>query len=81
MAIRLPKELKQKQVDAIQAYFGEKMNEPIGIIGAEALLDFFIKGMGKELYSQGVRDTQKYFQEKVEDLDGVVFGADEVEWY
>ncbi|HTF34708.1 MAG TPA: DUF2164 domain-containing protein [Myxococcota bacterium] len=77
MAIELDKERKQRMVRAIQTYFVEKLDQEIGQLAAELLLEFFVKQVGPTIYNQAVKDAQAFLQDKLMDLDGVLYQPEE----
>lgn len=70
--IKLDKEKYDKAVDEIIYYFESERDETIGNLQAGMLLDFFIEKVGNEIYNQGVADAQKYMNEKIDDLYGLM---------
>ena len=73
MNIKLSKERRQELIGSIKGYFLEQHDEEIGDLKAGLLLDFFLELTGPSVYNQAVKDAQAYFQQKVEDLDGVCY--------
>ncbi|MEN3110876.1 DUF2164 domain-containing protein [Uliginosibacterium paludis] len=69
MAIELDKQTREEAIASLQRYFRENMEEPLGNIGAGALLGFFIEEIGPAIYNQGVADAQARMLARVEDLD------------
>ncbi|HQY70724.1 MAG TPA: DUF2164 domain-containing protein [Pseudomonadales bacterium] len=69
MAIELPKEIRTRAVGSIQRYFRENMEEPIGNMDAEALLDFFLQEIGPLAYNKAVADVQERLQLRVSEID------------
>ena len=69
MPIELPKEFRTQAVASIQRYFRENMEEPIGNMDAEALLDFFLQEIGPVAYNKAVSDVQERLQVRVSEID------------
>ncbi|GAB3540490.1 hypothetical protein GCM10027343_09630 [Noviherbaspirillum agri] len=69
MTIELTKEARAEAIASIQKYFRENMDEPIGNIGAEGLLGFFLEEIGPTIYNKGVTDAQARLQERVAEID------------
>ena len=69
MPITFSKEDTQQAVDSIQRYFNENMDEPIGHLPAELLLNFVASEIGPLIYNKAVRDVQERMQARVADLD------------
>jgi len=47
----------------------EKLDQEIGDLGAELLIDFFVKELGPAVYNQAISDAQAFFQDKLVDLE------------
>ena len=77
MEIELDKERKERIVRAIQGYFAEKLDQEIGHLAAELLLEFFVRQVGPAIYNQAVKDAQAFLQDKLMDLDGVLYQPEE----
>jgi uncharacterized protein (DUF2164 family) len=73
MSIELSKERRRELIRSIKGYFLEQHDQEIGDLKAGLLLDFFLGLTGPSIYNQAIKDAQAYFQQKVEDLDGVCF--------
>jgi uncharacterized protein (DUF2164 family) len=69
MSIELPKEIRAQAVASIQRYFRESMDEPIGNLAADALLDFFLQEIGPVAYNKAVADVQERLQIRVSEID------------
>ncbi len=70
MRIELTDERKAKMVTAIQSYFRENLDDEIGELGAQLLLEFFIRELGAPVYNQAIRDAHDFIQDKLVDLAG-----------
>jgi uncharacterized protein (DUF2164 family) len=68
MAIELSKEERAQAIESIQRYFKENMEEPIGNIGAGALLAFIVEEIGPSIYNRAVADVQDRLQSRIDDL-------------
>lgn len=72
MTIELTKEDHTQAITSIQRYFEENMDEPIGNIAADGLLEFFLREIGPCIYNQAVADAQERMQTQVAELDMTV---------
>jgi uncharacterized protein (DUF2164 family) len=70
LAIELQPEVKKRVVASIRRYFDENMEEEIGDLKADLLLEFFMREIGPSVYNQAIADAQAYFADKTGDLDG-----------
>lgn len=66
--IKLSKEKRDNMVLAIKNYFLKEREEKIGDLAAGFILDFVIAELAPEFYNQGVQDSYKFMEDKVEDL-------------
>lgn len=80
MPIELDRDTKTRAIQSLQRYFDENMEEPIGNITANALLNFFLQDIAPSVYNQAVRDVQANMQQKTEDLD-IEVHADEFQYW
>lgn len=80
MTIELDRDTKTRAIQSLQRYFDENMEEPIGNITANALLNFFLQEIAPSVYNQAVRDVQANMQQKTEDLD-IEVHADEFQYW
>jgi uncharacterized protein (DUF2164 family) len=69
MNIELPKETRARAVAAIERWFRENGDEPIGNIQAAALLNFFVAEIAPSVYNQAIADAQQRLQMRVAELD------------
>lgn len=73
MSIDIAIEARKQAVNSIQRYFDVNMEEAIGNLGAEALLNFFLAEIGPLVYNRAVADVQQRLQARVMELDGEVY--------
>ncbi|MGO7961767.1 DUF2164 domain-containing protein, partial [Rhizobium leguminosarum] len=66
--IEFLKEAKATIVASIRRYFYAELDQPIGALPAEFLLDFFSDEIGAHYYNQGLRDAHAALLMKMEDL-------------
>jgi uncharacterized protein (DUF2164 family) len=66
--IKLTKENRDDMVSKIKYYFLKEREEELGDLASGMVLDFVIEELAPEFYNQGVYDSQKYMNERVEDL-------------
>jgi uncharacterized protein (DUF2164 family) len=73
MSIELTKQARTEAIASIERYFKENleqyMDQRLGNIAAEALLDFFVKEIGPTVYNKAVADAQEKLQARVMELD------------
>jgi len=69
MAIKFPKETKDRIVPMIQDYFQTEREETLGNLEAEFLLDFFIAKIGPFIYNQALEDARSQLHFKLADLE------------
>ncbi|MCI1945228.1 DUF2164 domain-containing protein [Clostridium luticellarii] len=66
--IKLSKETKKDMIDKIKNYFLNERDEELGDLAASLILEFIIEELAPEFYNQGVYDSYKYMDERIEDL-------------
>ncbi|MHB8126536.1 MAG: DUF2164 domain-containing protein [Desulfitobacteriaceae bacterium] len=66
--IKLSKEKRQDMILAIKTYFLKEREEEYGDLASSLLLDFITDKLAIEFYNQGVYDSYKFMNNKIEDL-------------
>jgi len=77
--IRLSEDRRKALLATMKKYFAGEFDETLSDFRAEALLDFFIRELGPPLYNQGVHDAVGYVQEKLGDIEGDIYEADDAQ--
>ncbi len=80
MTIELSKEKRTQVVASIQRYFEKNMEEKIGNITADALLDFLLQELGPIVYNKAVADVQARLQLRVMEIDMEVYEEEFQYW-
>ena len=71
--IRLPKEEKVEIIKNVQTYFELERSESIGDLGAEQLIDFFIKELGPHLYNKAIDDARIMINERLIQIEDELY--------
>lgn len=66
--INISPEKKESLIKEIIDYFATEKDIEMGVIGAEEIFDFFVKALGREVYNQAIKDTQKVIREGTENI-------------
>ena len=80
MPIELPKEAKRELIASIRRYFRERMDDEIGDLKAELMLDFCLTEICPTVYNLAIRDAQAHLYERVADLEGSCFVPEQTYW-
>jgi uncharacterized protein (DUF2164 family) len=81
MTIELSKETRKAAVTSIERYFDANMEEKIGNMTADALLQFFIEEIGPCIYNKAVSDVQSRMQSRIMELDAEVYEEEFRYWH
>lgn len=77
MRIQLTDERRERMLRSIKEYFAEALDQELGDLAAERLLEFFVKELGAPVYNQAIQDARKFLLEKLDDLEGEFYEPDE----
>ncbi|ARC86651.1 MULTISPECIES: DUF2164 domain-containing protein [Clostridium] len=66
--IKLSKEKREEMISKIKNYFLEEREEELGDLACGMILDFIIEELSSEFYNQGVYDSYKFMNDRIEDL-------------
>lgn len=71
--IEFSRQEKQVLAGRIQRYFERELDQEIGTLPAELLLDFMAGEIGNFYYNHGLRDAHNALQARMEELADVVY--------
>jgi uncharacterized protein (DUF2164 family) len=80
MTIKLKTEVRKQACESLQRYFDLNMEEKLGNLQANALLDFLLEEIGPSIYNQAVNDAQNHLQARVQELDFEVHTEEFTYW-
>jgi uncharacterized protein (DUF2164 family) len=69
MTIEISREARKDAIESIQRYFQENMEDTIGNLAADALLDYFLEELGPIVYNKAVADVQDRLQARIMEVD------------
>lgn len=74
--ISFDKETRNEIVLRIQRYFENELDQDIGPIPAEMLLNFFTETIGGFYYNQGLADAQAVFAKSLDDVNDMIYALE-----
>jgi uncharacterized protein (DUF2164 family) len=74
--IEFSKEETKAMVADLRRYFTNELDQDLGQLPAEMLLDFFADQMGAHFYNRGLYDAQTAFAAKMEDVSDAIFSLE-----
>lgn len=75
--IAFDKPERDAMVGRIQRYFEDELDQEIGVIPAQFLLDFFTAEIGGFYYNQGLADAQAVFAKSLDDVNDRIYGLEQ----
>jgi len=75
--IKFDREETKAIVGEIQDYFRMELDQSIGAIPAEILMQFFADKMGAYYYNRGLYDAQALIRKQVESLSDEIFALEQ----
>ena len=73
MAIELSKQEREAIIPSMQKFFREELEQDLSEMRASFLLDYILKEIAPCAYNKGVKDSESYFRNKIEDLPATCF--------
>lgn len=67
--IQLNKEEKRQMMEEIHYFFKEEYELDLGLIGQEAVLDFFLEHLGKPVYNTALDDAKKFYDRQRDNME------------
>jgi len=74
--IKFSREEAKAIVGEIQDYFREELDQSIGAIPAELLMQFFAERMGAYFYNRGLYDAQALIRKQIDNLSDEIFALE-----
>lgn len=68
----LPKAARERAISSIKRFVSEELDQEIGDLKADMVLDFFLREIGPSVYERAVEDAQKHMIARIEEMSGVV---------
>jgi uncharacterized protein (DUF2164 family) len=75
-----PEEARKQAIASIKRYFDEVLDQDIGDLKADMMLDFILKEIAPTVYNQAIQDAQRYQQERVTEMDSALFAPEFAYW-
>ena len=70
MAIQLADDEKKQATVSIRRYFAEQLDQDVGDLKAQLLLDFFLKEIGPCIHNAALNRAEAYLRDRVADMEG-----------
>lgn len=77
--IKFKPEEKRALIRKLRDYFDTELDQPIGDIGAELLLDFLQEDIGAFYYNKGLHDAQLAFRQQVDAFEDMIYALEKPE--
>jgi uncharacterized protein (DUF2164 family) len=74
--IEFSKEEIKAMVGDLRRYFTNELDQDLGQLPAELLLDFFADQMGAHFYNRGLYDAQAAFAAKMDDVSDAIYSLE-----
>ncbi|MDM9628612.1 DUF2164 domain-containing protein [Rhizobium sp. S152] len=71
--IEFAKDDKAALLERIRHYFDSELDQPIGILKAEMVMEFLSKEIGAAYYKQGLEDAQVALSKRIDDFSDDVY--------
>lgn len=73
MALELTKQESEEIIPSLKKFFREELEQDLSEMRATFLLDYILKEIAPYAYNKGVKDSEAYFRNKVEDLSATCY--------
>ena len=79
-AITLSPDAKKQAIASLKRYVEENLDQQIGDLKADLLLDYVLRELGPTIYNRAIADAKDFFQERTADLDAVCYRKEFSYW-
>ena len=80
MTIQYPDTARKQAIASIKRYFDEVLDQEIGDLKAEMVLDFALKEIAPTVYNQAIQDAQKLAMERASEMENALFATEFGYW-
>lgn len=80
MAIEYPADARKQAIASLKRYFDEVLDQDIGDLKADMMLDYVLAEIAPTVYNQAIQDAQQLMQERVVELDSALFANEFAYW-
>lgn len=74
-SILSPDELKEA-AGLLRRYFAAELDQELGQLPAEMMIDHLTTTIGRQFYNRGLRDAESLLRSKVEDIADALYGME-----
>jgi len=74
--IAFTKDETRAMVRALQSYFTKELDQDLGTLPAEMMIEFLGRQIGPTFYNRGVRDAEAVFNARAEDMSEAILGLE-----
>jgi len=74
--IKLPREDKDRIIEAFIAFYQDERSEELGHIGAEQIIDFLLKETAPYVYNKALADARQVIAQKTASLEEELYAME-----
>jgi uncharacterized protein (DUF2164 family) len=80
VTITLKPDARKQVIASIRRFFDEKLEQDIGDLKAELVLDFALREIAPSVHNQAIAHAQAYLTERVADLEATCYEREFAYW-
>ena len=80
MPIEITEDATRQLRASIKRYVAENLEQDIGDLKADMLLDYVVREIGPVIYNQAIADARAYLNDRVLDLESVCYQKEFTYW-
>jgi uncharacterized protein (DUF2164 family) len=80
MAIELEQEIRKSLIASIRRYAEENLEEEMGDLKAELLLDYFLQEVGPTIYNVAITEARSFLVDRLADLESTCYEPEMTCW-
>jgi uncharacterized protein (DUF2164 family) len=80
MAIKLEQEIRKSLIASIRRYAEENLEEEMGDLKAELLLDYFLQEVGPTIYNVAITEARSFLVDRLADLESTCYEPEMTYW-
>ena len=76
MPLTLPDDARKQAIASLRRYFDEELEQDIGDLKADMILEFILAEIAPTVYNQAIQDAQRLMQERVTEMDAALYAEE-----
>jgi uncharacterized protein (DUF2164 family) len=80
MPLKLRDDVQKQAIASIRRYFAEELDQDVGDLKAQLVLEFFMKEIAPSIYNAAIADAHVFIHDRTTDLEDAMYQKEFAYW-